>query len=82
MKTRTGFVLSLLLIMNRLLIAQDNPSFYVEIPDNKNIPVVTHNSRGNRIVYSNTKNIALDRLINSYEIYSCNKVFKSSKKAA
>lgn len=82
MKTRTGFFLGVLLIMNKLLIAQDNPSFYVEIPDNKNIPVVTHNSRGKRIVYSNTKNIALDKLINSYEIYRCNKVFKSSKKPA
>ena len=82
MKTRTGFSLGVLLIMNNLLIAQDNPSFYVEIPDNKNIPAVTHNSRGKRIVYSNSKNIALDKLINSSELYRCNHVFNRSTPAA
>lgn len=59
---------------------QDENSFYVEIPNINNVPVVTHDKNGRRKAYSKTSNSTLNKLINSYKIYGCKKVFIGSKK--
>ena len=60
--------------------SQDKPSFFIEVPDVNYIPVVTHDNKGNKIGTSKTGNKSLDALINSYEIYSNERVFKGSNK--
>ena len=62
--------------------AQENHSFFIEIPDRNNIPIVTYNIKGTRMTYSKTTNSSLNKLLNSYEIYSCKKVFTQSKKSS
>jgi len=60
--------------------AQNEPSFFAKILDANYIPAVSHDSNGNKIDSTNTGNSSLDALINSFEIYSNDRVFKSSKK--
>lgn len=80
MKTKTNLVLIIIYFIFNFTVAQDLPSFYIEVPNSNNIPVVTHDQKGNRIKNSNTGNRDLDKLINSYEIYSNDKVFTNSRK--
>lgn len=80
MKIKNKILLVFLLLLNGLLVAQETYSFFVKISDKNTIPNVTHARNGNRKTYVKTKNNKLNKLLNSYEIYSCEKVFKSSKK--
>lgn len=75
-------IICLILFCTNLGFAQDYPSFYAKVPLLHNTPVVTHDFKGNRINSSNTGDSRLDFLINSYEIYSVERVFKNSKKSS
>lgn len=57
-------------------------SYLVKINDKRFIPEVSHNMNGGRIAFSNTSNKSLNTLLNSYEIYSCRRVFKSSNRVS
>lgn len=58
--------------------SQVNASYLVKIPDPKYVPEITYNPNGIRISYSDTGIKPLDKLINSYEVYKSEKVFKSA----
>lgn len=57
-------------------------SFFVKIPNKVHVPTVTHNRNGLRKAYANSNNNTLNRLINSYKIYDCRRVFKNSNSQA
>ena len=82
MKPILKLMLLLILFSNGFLFAQESYSFYVEVPNKSNIPIVTHTRNGVRKSYSKTKNNKLNELLNSYKIFSCKKVFNNSKKAS
>lgn len=70
-----------ILIVNFFIVgifAQDNPSFYIEIPNELYVPEVSHDENGKPIGTTNTGNARLDELINSYEIYGNQQVFENS----
>ncbi|MEM9679548.1 MAG: S8 family serine peptidase [Bacteroidota bacterium] len=71
----------MLCILSSKLLAQNVFLFLVEVPNSTYVPPVTYDYNGNRIAYSLTGNSALDILIDSYEIYSSEHVFKDSPKA-
>ncbi|WP_425077566.1 S8 family serine peptidase [Psychroserpens sp. S379A] len=64
------------------ILAQENPMFFVEIPNSSYILNVTHNSNEKRIAYSNTGNTSLDILVNTYKIYNVQHEFKNSNKSS
>jgi len=75
-----NILIFILFLSLNITFAQEYQSFYIEIPDKNNIPIVTYNRKGIRMTYSKTANSSLNKLLNSYEIYSCKKVFTQSKK--
>ncbi len=71
----------IILIVNFFIVgifAQNNPSFYIEIPNELYVPEVSHDENGKPIGTTNTGNVRLDELINSYEIYGNQQVFEIS----
>ena len=72
----------LLLLEASIVFAQEKVSFYIEIPSIENVFPVTHDPQGNRLNSLRTRNYKLNRLVNSYEIYSIKKIFTKSKRAA
>ncbi len=82
MTIKGGILLVFLILLTGTLAAQKAYSFFVKIPDKNNIPSVSHSMDGIRKTYTNTKDGQLNKLLNSYKIYSCEKVFKSSKRAS
>ncbi len=75
----------LILVINFLifgLYAQDNPSFYIEIPNESFLPEISHDANGNPIGTTNTGILKLDELINSYEIYNNQRVFENSTRSS
>ncbi len=56
--------------------------YYAQIPDVNNVLVVTHNINETRKAYCKTTNSSLNKLINSYKIYNCKKVFSKSKRSS
>ncbi|TGV02556.1 S8 family serine peptidase [Flavivirga rizhaonensis] len=82
MKTNNNIFLALFFLIGSIAFGQENFSFYVEIPDVNKIPVMTHSASGARMTYSKTQNRELDKLVNSYKIYNCKKVFDNSNKSS
>ena len=80
MMTMKNILIVFIISLNGLLNAQEAFSFFLEIPDKDNIPAVTYYRNGNRKVFSKTKVSSLNKLLNSYEIYKCKKVFSKSKR--
>ncbi len=79
---KSKILLFLLLFIYGSLLSQETYSFYLKAPNKDNIPIVTHSRNGYRKEYSKTKNNSLDKLLNSYKVFSCKKVFKNSKKSS
>ncbi len=82
MKKYNNIFCMLFFFILNITLAQDSKSFFIEIPGVNNIPIITHDKNGNRKAYSKTTSSKLDKLFNSYKIFSCKKVFKSSKREA
>ncbi len=72
------FILSFVLFFNSN--AQNNKEFFVQIPNSIHVPSISHTIDGKKISSSKIGNRELDNLINSYQIYSVEKVFKSSQR--
>ncbi len=81
MKTKTLLTLLLFSCVCSLSIAQKTHAFYVEVPDIKYLPKVTHSKNGNRIAYADTDNTALNTVFNACKVYSCEKAFKNTKRS-
>ncbi len=80
MKTKNKLLLLLFFLIIDLVYAQELKSFFIEIPNKANIPIVTHHLNGVRKSYAKTAKADLNKLINKYKIYSCKRVFTKSKK--
>lgn len=66
--------------ISSITFAQESKSFFIEVPNINNVPVITHNKNGTRKTYSKTANSNLNKVINSHKIYTCKRVFANSKK--
>ncbi len=62
--------------------AQDYKQFFIEIQDEDLVPEVSHTYDGVKINSTRTIYKELNNIFNLYEIYSSEKVFKSSQKAS